>query len=174
VPTVAAPKPLPDCHFSAIGPVYSRSSRLRRADPANASCADRTLRARARPEDRFLRLAPRKYSSTPVSLRTHSSQSSPSVAISIVSKIGWSARSGKNGSAGSESAGRAGSIVFWLSLYLMCQARAVVVCRCSLHAGQKAAATVSLLRVPPVPARARRFQQGSFGRLHSDECRRAN
>src|SRR6516164_7875265 len=30
------------------------------------------------------------------------------------------------------------------------------------------------LRAPPVRARARRFQQGSFGRLHSDECRRPN
>src|SRR3954471_13617 len=30
------------------------------------------------------------------------------------------------------------------------------------------------LRALPVPARARRFQQGLFGRLHSDECRPTN
>src|SRR4026208_2108599 len=30
------------------------------------------------------------------------------------------------------------------------------------------------LRALPVPARARRFQQGLFARLHSDECRPAN
>src|SRR4029079_12882933 len=30
------------------------------------------------------------------------------------------------------------------------------------------------LRALPVPARARRFRQGLFGLLHSDECRPAN
>src|SRR5215472_7098853 len=34
--------------------------------------------------------------------------------------------------------------------------------------------TAPPLRAPPVRARARRFQQGSVARLHSDECRRPN
>ena len=52
-------------------------------------------------------------------------QSSPAVAISMFSRIALPWRSGENGSAGSGSVGRAGSIGFSLS-YLTCQIRAVV------------------------------------------------
>src|SRR5438552_6850698 len=76
----------------------------------------------------FTSFTPVIFLSTGRSSRTHSSQSSPSVAISIVSRIAWSARSGKNGSAGSGSLGRAGSIVFDFT-YLTCDSRAAVAFR---------------------------------------------
>ena len=86
------------------------------------------------------------------SLRTHSSQSSPSVAISIVSKIAWSAGSGKKGSAGSGSFGRAGSIVF---LYLTCENRAAAASAYLsytwLQPGVIRASVISRLRLADVP-----------------------
>src|SRR6476660_5519407 len=114
------------------------------------------------------------FFSTGRSLRTHSSQSSPSVAISIVSRIAWSTRSGENGSAGSGSVGRAGSIVF-----ILCNERdrrngSSVDCLNRPLAVQVNRPYLSPFRALPVRARARRFQQGSFGRLRSDECRRTN
>ena len=51
----------------------------------------------------------------------------PSVAISIVSRTASPLRSPKNGSAGSGSAGRAGSMAFSSFLYLTCETDAAVV-----------------------------------------------
>jgi len=84
----------------------------------------------------FLRPSPRgTFFSTGRSLHTHSLQSSPSVAISIVSKMVWSARSEKNGSAGSGSVGRAGSMALYLSNVLSLRSgRFTEVARASLLA----------------------------------------
>src|SRR5437762_2724497 len=121
------------------------------------------------------------------SLRTHSSQSSPSVAISIVSKIAWSARSWKKGSAGSGSFGRAGSIVF---IYLTCDTRAAVASDAVAVAidlnSRKLSESIApwavrvnrpcFVRLPAqsVQAPARRSPPEFFGQQRWDGCRLAN
>ena len=111
----------PDCRGTEAAPTFS-IRHWRRFVAALQNCVVQIGRmrfARIECDDHalvreidFYICTPGIFFSTGAACAQHSSRFSPSVAISIVSRIGWSARSGKNGSAGSGSVGRAGSMVF--------------------------------------------------------------
>ena len=71
-----------------LAPVYSRSLRLRHADRVTCVLrASNVTITRSRLRSTFTSFTPEIFFRTGRNLRTHSSHSSPSVAISIVSRI---------------------------------------------------------------------------------------